>query len=91
VSLPTIAGYDSWKTRDFRDDDREEVGPYVSKSIHTTIGGLRCEIWTESTDDYCTPKCELTLKNGQTCDLEEIAERHPRIAERIADKARGIK
>lgn len=89
MSMPTIAGYDRWK---FHDPREHEDRPYVTKPIETTIGGHRVKIWSILTDEYCTPKAEFFCKDGTIIDLEEIAENHPRLAEKIVTigKRKGV-
>ncbi len=84
--MPTFAAYDAWKFHDPREHDDS---PTESKTKMVKIHGRKCYVWCVYTDDYVTPHATMVLKSGDAVELEEIAERHPRLATKLADLARG--
>lgn len=86
MSLPNIANYDAWKFHDPREHDDT---PTTSKVKEIVILGRLCHVWCVYTDDYVTPHATMVLKSGEDVQLEEIAERHPRLATKLADLAKG--
>lgn len=87
MSLPNIANYDAQKFYDPREHDDQ---PTTSERKEVTIGGRKCILWCVYTDDYVTPHGVMVLKSGDEVEIEEIAERHPRVALKIADIAKEL-
>lgn len=85
-SYETWGGYDAWKLHDPREHDDS---PTTSKRKTVTICGRKCILWSVYTDDYVTPHATMVFKSGDEVELEEIAERHPRLSTKLTDLAKG--